>query len=163
MNDNQSIPPLNARQFLKACTKIFGTSFMLNLFKISERHFAMWRADSRYVVKESVRTNYIEKHEELLQLLIEEPDGEFIARSIVSKHANVVGCEIFVKNQVIPDKNSIEEECLDDYPPITKFHSAIRENKDPAVVEFLGDEARKEIDETVQKYKLDTESKYSKE
>ena len=155
MDEIQNIPPLTARQFLKACSKIFGISFMLNFFKISERTFAMWRADKGYVDETSVRTNYIEKHEELLRLLMEEPDGEFIARSIVSKHANIVGSEINIKSPVIPDKESMEEECLDDYPPITKLHNAIRTKLDPAVIEFLGDEARKEIDETVQKYKTE--------
>ncbi len=153
MKENQNIPPLEARMFLRACTRILGLTYMHNLFRISERAFCMWRSDKSVVSSDSIRENYIEKHEELLSKLMNEPDGAIIARAIVAKHANMTGCEIVIKQKVVPDKRTIEQECLDDYPALTKLHKVIGEEQKPDVVEYFGDKAKREIDETVVKYK----------
>jgi hypothetical protein len=153
MNDDQHIVPLTARQFLRACTRLFGLRFMYKFFNISERTFCTWRSDKKYVSPDSIRRNYLEQHEELLKVLMEDPDGVEIARALTARHASITGCEIVIKAIISPDKNSIEEECLDDYPPLTRLHSAITLNKDIDAVEFLAGKAKQEIDQTIQLYK----------
>ena len=151
--DNLHLPALNPRQFLKACNRVFGLSFMIKFFNVSERTYAAWRSNPINVDENSIRTNYLEKHEQLLELLMEELDGAEIAKGIVTKHANIVGCDLSEISYPTPDKATIEEECLDDYPILVRFHTAIRNKEALAVVEYLGSESRKEISETVMKYK----------
>ena len=153
MNENRHSLTLNARNFLRSCTHIFGIRFMHDLFKVSERTFCMWRSDPRHVSSDSIRENYIEKHEKLLKMLMEEPDGTDIARGIVSTHANITGCEIQIKESTVPNRHTIEEECLDDYPPVIKLHEAIRNKLKPEVIEYLAGEAKRGIEATVIKYK----------
>jgi hypothetical protein len=149
----QHTPPLNTRQFLKACNRVFGLSFMIKFFNVSERTYASWRSNPATTNEKSIRTNYLEKHEILLELLMEEPDGEELARGIVTKHANIVGCDLSARISAKPDKATIEEECLDDYPILVRLHTAIGNKEDMAVVDYLGSESKKEIGETVEKYR----------
>ncbi|MBI9092588.1 MAG: hypothetical protein JEZ12_25510 [Desulfobacterium sp.] len=153
MTAKSHTPPLDTRQFLKACNRVFGHSFMIKFFNVSERTYASWRSNRATANEKSIRTNYLEKHEMLLELLMEEPDGEELARGIVTKHANIVGCDLSENRPVEPDKATIEEECLDDYPIMVRLHTAIRDEEDMPVVDYLGSESRKEISETVEKYR----------
>jgi hypothetical protein len=159
MTGKPHTPPLDTRLFLKACNRTFGHSFMIKFFNVSERTYASWRSNRATACEKSIRTNYLEKHEMLLELLIEEPDGVELARGIVTKHANIVGCDLSEREYAEPDKATIEEECLDDYPILVRLHTAIRDEEDVPVVEYLGSESRKEISETVEKYRQIKESK----
>lgn len=153
MTAKEHIPPLDARQFLKACNRVFGLSFMIKFFNVSERTYAAWRANPANVDEGSIRTSYLEKHDLLLKILMDEPDGVELARGITTKHANIVGCDLFERGPVEPDKSTMEEECLDDYPILTRLHTAIRQKQPMVVVEYLGSESIKEISETVEKYR----------
>ncbi|MEZ6852989.1 hypothetical protein [Halodesulfovibrio aestuarii] len=56
-----------------------------------------------------------------------------------------------------PDKDSIEGECLDDYPPLMELHEAIRSGADLRELERLAERAKVEIEETVSAVRLERE------
>jgi len=153
MNNNVNVQAMTARQFLMAATTLFGTKYMHKLYKVSKRCFYTWIADEKYVGGDSsIRANYIEKHEELLKELMTDPEGVEIARALTARHASLTGCDIVLKEVVTPDKETIEQECLDDYPALTRLHTAISEKKSSDLVEHLGRRVKQEIDETVVSY-----------
>ncbi len=152
MYQNTTIPPLNPRDFISTCRELVGDSYLIKLFNVSIRTLQRWVAKLPYVSEDSVRENYLEKHERLLERLQREPGGMDIARGIVERHAHKVGCELHCIESAEPDQCSIEAECLDDYPALTKFHQAIRENPDADTVRHLWQEAKRELDETYEMY-----------
>lgn len=154
MKSDVNAQSMTARQFLMACTTLLGSKYMHKLYNVSKRCFYTWIADKKYVGGDSsIRENYIEKHEELLKELMTDPDGIEIARALTARHASLTGCEIIVKDIITPDKETIEQECLDDYPALTRLHTAISDKKSHDLIEHLGRRVKQEIDETVVSYK----------
>lgn len=80
------------------------------------------------------------------------PGGVAVARAIVARHAHRVSCELARCTEVVPDKGSIEDELLDEYPPTVAFHDAIRSGEDLDAVRHRWQAAKHELDETFFKY-----------
>ena len=153
MSKETSAPPVNHREWLSNVRDLLGDTYLKGLFGISVRTLQRWVAKWPHVGEDSVRKNFIDRIEELLRRLGNEPGGIDYARAIVSRFAHLVGCEIRVKETVTPDKATIEEECLDDYPAVMKLHEAVRAERELPVVEDCGDAARLEIEETLALYR----------
>lgn len=156
----KTIPPLTPRQFLLAAREILGDSYFTRLFGVTLRTLQRWCAMKPYVDEDSVRDNYVEKHERILESLLASGNNE-VARSIVARHAHIVGCELQSLNKVEPDLSSIEEECLDDYPALTKFHDAIRRGRPCEEIVHFWQEAKKELDETLKLYNTLNNSEFN--
>jgi hypothetical protein len=58
-------------------------------------------------------------------------------------------------DDVEPDAETIQHECLDDYPPVTRFHAAINDAKDIEEVRHLWQACKQELDETFEMYLRD--------
>lgn len=144
--------PLTPREFISAARDLLGDTFLIKLFKVTRRSLDRWAANWRYVDEDSIRENWIEKHEKVLKYLLKEPGGLEIARALVARHAEIVGCELAVKTGILPDKTTMEAECLDDYPAITGFHESIRNMEPIPRVRHLWAEAKRELDETITFY-----------
>lgn len=142
--------PFAPRDWLSAVKDIFGDSYILKLFKIDMRTYHKWIAKAPYVSDESVRGNYIEKHDIILQRLMSDGYDE-IAQAIVAHHANLVGCDLVrVRRTVVPDRDNVEDEMLDDYPALTEFHRAIRKGADIDTIIALKNSVIDELDETLE-------------
>lgn len=152
MKDQTTLPPLNPRDFLSACQELVGDTYLIKLFNIGIRYLQRLIAKRPYVDEDSVRENYLEKHEQLLKRLGTEPGGLEVARAIVARHAHIVGCELRCLDAAEPDKKNMEAECLDDYPPITQLHEAIRAGKPKDEVRHLWQQSKRELDETYEMY-----------
>ena len=152
--------PLSPREFISAFRDLVGDTYLIKLFRLSprfdsgRRSLNRWTARLPYVDEDSIRENWIEKHEKVLKRIIIEPGGLEIARSLVSRHADIVDCELVSKTTPNPDKTTIDEECLDDYPGMVNFHQAIREQKPLIQVKDLLSKAKRELDETLTIYEI---------
>lgn len=157
--------PLTPREFISEFRNLVGDTYLVKLFNLSvhagsgRRSLNRWTAKLPYVDEDSIRENWIEKHERLLQRLIIEPGGLEIARSLVARHADIVDCDLASRTTPNPDKTTIEEECLDDYPGMVEFHEAIRGNESIAAVKHLLSKAKRELDETLTLY--ETQGKHN--
>lgn len=142
-------PPLESWQFYSSCRRILKDSFLQTLFKRSLREIQRWSADPRYA--SDTDRNPLDRYEFLLDRLMELGRAD-IARASVARQAHIVGCELRCLDPVEPNANSIEAECLDDYPALTQFHEAVRQSRTPDLVRHLWQEAKRELDETFTLY-----------
>ena len=143
------LPPLLSWQFFHACRKVLGDSCIQKIYKRSLRQIYRWSADPTYA--DQVERNPIDRLKLILEKLCE-VGREDIATAGVNMLAEVVGCELRKIDRVEPDQESIEDECLDDYPALTAFHTAIREGEPREVVRHHWQKAKQELDETWERY-----------
>lgn len=147
------IPPAAPRKWLATVRDILTPAWFTKFFHVDNQTVIRWIADPIHVSESSVRTNYLERHEAILTRLMN--DGyEELARSNVSRLAAIVGCALVPLGPPTPDKETIEQEMLDDLPPLVALQEAIIQGKSMDDVRFLGEQAKGEIDETVEFYRL---------
>lgn len=143
------VPPTSPRSWLAAVRNIVGKDYFKSLFCIQDRTATRWIAQRPYVAEESVRSNYLENHETLLTRLMD--DGyETIARAIVAHHAHLVGCELVRSTASVPDRDTIEDEMLDDYPALTEYHRAIRTGSSIDAIIELKNRVIDELNQTLE-------------
>lgn len=133
---------------MSACRDLVGDCWMIKLFKVGPRSLQRWVALRPYVDEDSIRENYLEKHETLLNKLMGLPGGGDVARAIVSRHAHLVGCELTCTTPAEPDKPTVEGECLDDYPALVAFHQSIQAGQSYEEIRYHWQQAKRELDET---------------
>lgn len=144
MDPKTSHPPLKTFQFFSACRRILGDSWMQQLFKRGLRQLQRFSADPAFA---DADRNPIDHYETMLHRLMELGRSD-IARAAVARQAHIVGCSLAPLEGGCPDKASLEDELLDDYPVLVDFHQAVRERMDPDLVRSLWEKARRELDET---------------
>ena len=150
------LPPLKTYQFYAACRKILGAATLQKLFKKSPTQIYRWGRDPNFC--EDVERNPLDHLNVLLERLCELGRDD-IARSAVDILAKTVDCELCCIDIANPDKDTVEAECLDDYPPVNRFHQAIQSKEDPEIVRHLWQEAKRELDETWEMYARDRAGK----
>ena len=150
MKRNLSEVPLSSWQFFHAAHKNLGIKFLTLLYRRGQRQIYRWAADPA-VCGEKER-NPIDRLSILLSSLCE-IGKEDIARAGVQILAEVVGCEIRCVEFPEPDQETIEGECLDDYPALMELHEAIRMGQTVKHVEHLKRQAQQEIEETAERYR----------
>jgi hypothetical protein len=146
---SQDLPPLKTYQFFSSCRLILGMSYLQKVFKRAQAEIYRWGANPD--TNADTARNPLDRYEHLLGKLME-LGHEDTARAAVSRQAQVVGCELSCLDTIIADAPSVEAECLDDYPALTVFHTAIRNGDSPEVVRHLWQQAKRELDETYQAF-----------
>ena len=138
---------LETWQVWNALKSILGEAYICKNWKVAPRTLAYWCADPKYV--DEVRKNPIDRIlEHLKELNIR--GRKDIAIACAKLFAEAVKRDLPpADDEIIPDKETIEAECLDDYPALVEFHKAKREKKSKKELKFLADKVKKEIDETV--------------
>jgi len=135
MIENRTAIPITPRDFLTHSRDLLGDTWVVKLFSVGIRSLNRWTAKRPYVDEEGIRENPIEKYERLLEQLAKVPGGLDIARASVDRLAAIVGCELAATGpSLAPDKDTIEAECLDDYPALTEFHQAMQDGAPEEVV-----------------------------
>lgn len=139
------LPPLKSWQFYEACRHNLGIETLTSLFSRSKTQIYRWGRDPRACV--DVEHNPIDRMQFLLERLCE-VGREEIARAAVAMMAQTVGCRLQPDELAVPDQDTLEGECLDDYPALVDFHRAVREGKHRDEVRFRYQEALRELNET---------------
>ena len=80
-----------------------------------------------------------------------------LAEGILNYMAEGADMHVTSNSCAMPDKDSIEGECLDDYPPLMELHEAIRNGADLRELERLAERAKSEIEETVTAVRMERE------
>ena len=144
------LPPLTTRRFFQATLNLLGMPYLQKLYKRSTSEIYRWAADPR--TNGETRQNPLDRIKRLLEDLYERGYDD-IARAAVSILANAIDCEVVPRGHPVPDGKTIEAECLDDYPRLVEFHEAIRAGKSLVEASFLASRAKREIEETLEKYR----------
>jgi len=144
MNDSPTVP-LKTWQFFHSYRKTLGDTFLTKLFNRGSRQILRWAADPDFTTDHE--RNPLDRMKIILERL-SEIGRDDIARGTVSFLAGAIGCELRCLEPAEPDQPTVEAECLDDYPAVTRFHDAIRTVESVAVIRHLWQEAKRELDET---------------
>lgn len=76
-----------------------------------------------------------------------------LAHAMLNYMASALDMHVVPNAVGIPDKDDIAGECLDDYPPLTRLHDAIKDGADVRQVEALAEVVTREVAETVTLYR----------
>ena len=135
--------PIKTWQFHNACKILLGMTSLTKLFKISPRQIDRWACDPDFT--ESSQRNPMDRYEALLKKLME--IGSFdMARRAVDRQARIVGCELRCTD-VVPDKESIQDELLDNLPALAEYQESVRAKKPIGVIRSLAQKVITEIEE----------------
>lgn len=80
-----------------------------------------------------------------------------LAEGILNYMAEGADMHVAPNSCATPDKDSVEGECLDDYPVLVEFHEAVRNGADLRELERLAEHVKSEIEETVSAVRLERE------
>ena len=149
MNREPKSPPLRSWQVFSAGIYHLKKDFLANLFGVSLRQVERWAADPD--TTSSHQRNPLDKVEAMTRAFMSRGQVE-IARIMAARLAYAVNCELHDIDPADPDAESIQHECLDDYPPITLFHDAINKGKGIEEVRHLWQACKRELDETFELY-----------
>lgn len=141
--------PVKTWQFYHAAKHHLGIAFLQKLFKVSPRQIDRWACDPDFA--ESSQRNPMDRYETLLKKLMELGATD-VARATVDRQAAIIGCSLVCDGEIIPDKDTLTEELLDDLPAIAKLHTAISEGQPMGVVRDLAAKAINDIREDLAAY-----------
>ncbi len=79
-------------------------------------------------------------------------EGQELIRAALNYLAEPIECRVQDMAMPIPDKATIEEECLDDFPELVEMDNLINHREHPRVVSRQAEKAKGEIDETLVRY-----------
>ena len=144
------LPPLTTRRFFQACLNTLGMAHVQKLYKKSPTEIYRWAADPR--TNGETRQNPLDRIQRLLEDLYEAGYDD-IARAALSILASAIDCEVIPRAGVIPDGETIEAECLQDYPKLVEFHEAVCRSRPYAEAQHFAAQAKREIEETLEKYR----------
>jgi hypothetical protein len=153
----RKFPPSTPREFLRACRKTLGDTYLMKLFKSGtrerleedsaeqeaeqlqafQRRIQRW-TQGMYADQASFRRNYIEHHEQILTDLMQEAGGPEIARALVSRHAEIVGCTLILQGPLPIDHNEdIRDKILDTDEAAAILNGAMRRWVHPDKIRHL--------------------------
>ncbi len=155
MNRETTTAHVKTWQVFSSCMEVFkplcshsgGKGYLSKLFGVTSRQIERWSCDPDF--SESSQRNPIDKIETMLSRLVELGRKD-VARGIIDRQAKILGC-LLSCSDAVPDKSTLPDELLDDYPAIVEFHNSIREKKD---IQKIREDMAKAIDELKQDYEL---------
>jgi len=125
MNREPSAPPGQTWEFFSACIHFLGKASLTSLFQRGERQIERWSADP---ATSGSQRNPIDRYELLLSKMVE-AGQEDLAKSIVTRQAHIIGCELVSKNMPVPDKDTVELEIIDDMQVKTHYNDKLLDPK----------------------------------
>ena len=91
-----------------------------------------------------------------------EAGEEELVRSSLNILAEPIDCRVQARANPQPDKDTVEEECLDDFPELTELDRLISRREHPRVVQRQAEKVKQEVDETMVSYLKLWEEKYGR-
>jgi len=149
MNRQPTHTPVAPWEWYSGAIYHLSKTAVLKIWNCSERTLERWSADP--ATTESITKNPLGMLGITLEKLMERGRVDF-ARAAVDHLAAIVGCSLVVDGDVVPDKDNLAEECLDDLPALAKLHTAMHENQPMPIVRELAAKAKHDIDEDLALY-----------
>lgn len=95
--------------------------------------------------------NPVDRLRLMFEKLVEE-GGEELVRSALNILAEPIQCRVRPVGAPKPDKDTVEEECLDDFPELTELDRLISRREHPRIVQRQVERVKQEVDETMTSY-----------
>jgi len=103
--------------------------------------------------------NPLDRLQLMFEKLVELGDGELV-RSSINLLAECIDCRVQPVDKPKPDKDTVEEECLDDYPELTELDRLIARREHPRLIRRQVERVQNEVQETLVSYESLWKSKY---
>jgi hypothetical protein len=87
----------------------------------------------------------------MFEKLVGEGEDELV-RASLNILAECIDSRVRPVRKPVPDKDTVEEECLDDYPELTELDRLIGRREHPRVVQRQAERVKQEVDETMVSY-----------
>ena len=105
--------------------------------------------------------NPLDRLKLMFEQLVEAGEGELV-RSSLNILAESIDCRVKPLGNPKPDKDTVEEECLDDFPELTELDHLIARREHPRIVQRQAERVKQEVDETMVSYNNLWKDKYGK-
>lgn len=104
--------------------------------------------------------NPIDRLKLMFDKLVESGENELV-RSSLNILAEAIDSRVQARAMPKPDKDTVEEECLDDFPELTELDRLIARREHPRIVQRQAEQVKQEVDETMVSYLRLWEKKYA--
>ena len=143
--------PFRTWEYYQAAFEVLGDVFLRKVFGRSYTQICRYRRNPDFCA--DVEANPLDREMIIARALVNAGHQD-VAIQMVAMLAEVVDCEVIRRPDSAPDKATVEEECLDDYPALLSFHEAVRKSStDQHAAAFLLRCAKQELDETFARWK----------
>jgi hypothetical protein len=127
---------------------VLGATSMQKIFSRGQSQINRYCSSPQH---EDHQRNPLDRLHLLFSKLEEEGEKELVIAAL-NHLCSSVGYRIQEQQEIIPDKLTVEEECLDDYPEKVELDRLIAINAAPELVRRQGEHTCREIMETVTSY-----------
>lgn len=126
------------------CKEVLGTTALQKIFSRGHTQINRYCMNPKF---EDSQKNPLDRVRTLLEMMAEQGERELV-RTALNHLATPHGCRVQEMTDVTPDKQTIEEECLDDFPELVELDRLINLRKHPDVVRRQAEQVIREIEET---------------
>ena len=137
--------------FFEVLRTIYTSTTLFHILGVGEKQQRRFSLNPK--IYDDASPNPFDRIESLLEKLMSDRHN-YLARAIVTRFANIVGCELsYVKSFEFKKNTNIEKECLKGYGPIFEFHRALYlREKSGAEIETLRQKALDCLNKPFQMY-----------
>ncbi|WP_319760943.1 hypothetical protein [Maridesulfovibrio sp.] len=135
-------------EMMQCSRDVLGPTSMQKIFSRGQSQINRYCSSPQH---EDHQRNPLDRLHLLFSMLDEEGERELVIAALNHLCASI-GYRIQEQLNVVPDKLTVEEECLDDYPEKVELDRLIACNAAPELVRRQGEHTCREIMETVASY-----------
>ncbi|WP_421902451.1 hypothetical protein [Maridesulfovibrio sp.] len=135
-------------EMMQCSREALGATCMQKIFSRGQSQINRYCSSPQH---EDHQRNPLDRLHLLFSKLEEEGEKELVIAAL-NHLCSSVGYRIQEQQEIIPDKLTVEEECLDDYPEKVELDRLIAINAAPELVRRQGEQTCREIMETVTSY-----------
>ncbi|ACS80440.1 hypothetical protein [Maridesulfovibrio salexigens] len=135
-------------EMMQCSREVLGATCMQKIFSRGQSQINRYCSSPQH---EDHQRNPLDRLHLLFSKLEEEGEKELVIAAL-NHLCGSIGYRVQEQQEIIPDKLTVEEECLDDYPEKVELDRLITTNAAPELVRRQGEHTCREIMETVTSY-----------
>ncbi|WP_320170255.1 hypothetical protein [Maridesulfovibrio sp.] len=148
MKSPKQVTAVETWEMMQCCRDILGATQMQKIFSRGQSQINRYCSSP---IHEDHQRNPLDRLHLLFSMLDEEGERELVIAAL-NHLGSAIGHRVQSTRKYEPDKNTVEEECLDDYPEKVELDRLIAISAAPELVRRQGEHTCREIMETVTSY-----------
>ncbi|WP_432735899.1 hypothetical protein [Maridesulfovibrio sp. FT414] len=148
MKSRKNVTAVETWEIMQCCRDILGATEMQKIFSRGQSQINRYCSSPLH---EDHQRNPLDRLHLLFSMLNEAGERELVVAAL-NHLCDAIDHRVQEKQQYEPDKLTVEEECLDDYPEKVELDRLISSNAAPELVRRQGEHTCREIMETVTSY-----------
>jgi len=130
------------------CKEVLGATELQKIFSRGHTQINRYCMNPKF---EDSQRNPLDRLRTLFEMMARQGEHELV-RAALNYLAAPHGSRVQPLAEAVPDKDTIEEECLDDFPELVELDRLINMRKHPDVVRRQAEQVIREIEETCTLY-----------